>query len=129
MPVLDKIDLTKIGVIYYTYRCRILNRKIIDGKMISLRSSIAKKLLNYFFINPHESLYVNELSRQLNLEKRNLIKKLRELEKEGILKSETRGNSKFYSINQNYPLYNEYKKIITKTVGFEGTSKRNLENR
>lgn len=87
--------------------------------MISLRSKVARKLLNYFFVNPGESLYVNELSRKLELDKRNLVKKIKELEKEGILKSQSRGNLKLYSINQNYPLYDEYRKIIVKTLGFE----------
>ena len=87
--------------------------------MISLKSAIAQNILNYFFLNPHESLYVNELSRKLALDKRNLVKKLKELEEEGILKSERRGNLKLYSINRKYNLYNEYKKIISKTVGLE----------
>ncbi len=60
--------------------------------MISLKSEITKKILNYFFINPQESLYVNELSRNLDLDKRNLVKKLKELEKEGILKSQINVN-------------------------------------
>jgi len=41
--------------------------------MISLRSKVARKILNYFFINPQESLYVNELSRKLEVDKRNLV--------------------------------------------------------
>lgn len=87
--------------------------------MISLRSTVARKLLNYFFVNPSEILYVNELSRKLELDKRNLVKKIKELEKEGILKSQSRGNLKLYSINQNYPLYDEYRKIFIKTLGLE----------
>lgn len=87
--------------------------------MISLRSEVTKKLLNYYFINPQESLYVNELSRKLNLDKRNLVKKLKELEKNGILKSQIRKNLKLYSINKSYPLYKEYKNIILKTAGLE----------
>lgn len=92
--------------------------------MISLRSEITKKLLNYFFINPQESLYVNELSRKLNLDKRNLVKKLKELEKDGILKSQIRRNLKLYSINKSYPLYKEYKNIILKTTGLEDKLKK-----
>lgn len=87
--------------------------------MISLKSELTRRLLNYFFINPHENLYVNEISRNLNLDKRNLVKKIKELEEEGILKSENRGNLKFYSINKNYSLFKEYKNIISKTVGIE----------
>jgi predicted nucleotidyltransferase len=89
--------------------------------MFALKSIITKKLLNYFFINPHESLYVNEIARKLKIDKRNLVKKIRELEKEGIFIYQKRGNMKLYSINGKYPLYKEYKNIILKTVGFEET--------
>ena len=88
--------------------------------MISIKSKITAKLLNYFFLNPDAVLYVNELSEKLDLDKRNLVKKLKELEKEGLLESRARGNLKFYSINRSYSLYNEYKKIILKTIGLEG---------
>ena len=87
--------------------------------MVSLKSKVTGKILNYFFLNPDSSLYVNECSEKLNLDKRNLVKKLKELEKEGLIKSESRGNLKLYSCNKKYPLYNEYKKIILKTLGLE----------
>lgn len=96
--------------------------------MISLKSEITRKLLNYFFLNPKESLYVNELSRNLVLDKRNLVKKIKELETEGILKSQVRGNLKLYSINRDYPLYNEYRKIVIKTIGFEGNLRNALKD-
>lgn len=95
--------------------------------MISLKSEITQKVLNYFFLNPQRSLYVNELARKLSLDKRNLIKKIRELEKEGILVSEQRGNLKLYSINGKFPLYKEYKSIILKTFGFEAKLQTLLE--
>jgi len=94
--------------------------------MISLRSSITKKILNYFLINPHESLYVNELSRKLFLDKRNLVKKIKELELYGIMTHETRGNLKLYSINTHYPMYKEYRKIIMANIGVEEQLKKIL---
>jgi predicted nucleotidyltransferase len=94
--------------------------------MISLRSELTRKLLNYFFINPHEELYINELSRKLDLDKRNLAKKLKELGKDGILKSQIKKNIKLYSINKSFPLYEEYKKIILKTIGVEDKLRRIL---
>ncbi|MFH1411972.1 MAG: nucleotidyltransferase domain-containing protein [Candidatus Omnitrophota bacterium] len=93
--------------------------------MISMKSKITKVLLNYFFLNPEESLFVNEISRKLDLDKRNLVKKLKVLEEEGILGSEIRGNQKIYSINRSYPLYEEYRKIVFKTIGIE-SKLRNL---
>jgi len=53
--------------------------------MISLKSKITQKVLSLFFINPHEGFYTNELSRRLAVDKRNLVKKLRELELAGLL--------------------------------------------
>ena len=87
--------------------------------MISLRAEITKKLLNYFFINPEESLHVNELPRKLGVDKRNLVKKIKELETEGLLKHQRMGNLKLYSLNKDYPLYEEYRKIVMKTIGLE----------
>jgi len=87
--------------------------------MISLKSKVTAKILNYFFLNPDASLYVNELCEKLVLDKRNLVKKLKELEKEGLLGSQERGNLKLYSVNTSYPLYSEYKKIVLKTLGIE----------
>jgi predicted nucleotidyltransferase len=87
--------------------------------MISLRSQIARKVLGFFILNPQETLYVNELSRKLALDKRNLVKKLHELEKDGILRSEKRGNLKLYGVNPEFPLYQEYRRIVLKTVGVE----------
>lgn len=96
--------------------------------MISLRSKLVRKLLNYFFINPQEKLYVNEVSKKLDLDKRNLVKKLRELEQEGILKSERRGNLKLYSVNRRYYLYKEYKSTILKTVGLEDRLRKIIQS-
>ena len=95
--------------------------------MILPKSIITKKILNYFFINPNESLYVNELSRKLVLDKRNLVKKIKELEREGILTHETRGNLKLYSINRQFPLYDEFRKIVMSITGLEEQLRRLLQ--
>jgi len=44
---------------------------------------------------------------------------VRELELAGLLISEKKGNLKLYSVNQKFPLYKEYKRIILKTIGVE----------
>ena len=49
------------------------------------------------------------------------------MEEEGILKSEKRGNLKFYSIDKNYALYEEFRKIVLKTVGLEHKLKETLQ--
>ncbi len=49
--------------------------------------------------------------------RRELIK----LNKEGIFQSERQGNLVYYSVNKSYPLYEEIKSMVFKTVGVEGS--------
>ncbi len=95
--------------------------------MLSLRSEISQKVLNYFMLQQGAESYVNDLARILHLESGNLARKLLELEKEGILKSRWQGKQKYYSLNTKFPLINEYKTIILKTVGFEQILKTALK--
>ena len=94
--------------------------------MISLRSNITQKVLSYFFLHPKSELYINEMVQLLNVDCGNLVRKLQELEKEGLLRSEWKGNQKYYSLNQSYPLIKEYKKIFLKTAGVEYELKKVL---
>lgn len=89
--------------------------------MLSLRSNISKKVLSYFFLHEEKELYLNEMCRRFNLDRANLVRKLREFEQEGVLKSEWKGNQRYYHLNPSFPLREEYKKIILKTVGIEQT--------
>ena len=87
--------------------------------MFLMKSQVTRAILTYFFTNPHRDLYVNEMCAAFGVDKRNLVKKLRELESWGLMKSESRGNLRLYSINQAFPLYREYKQIFQKTAGME----------
>jgi len=71
--------------------------------------------------------YVNDLARTLHLDSGNLTRKLLELEETGILKSRWQGKQRYYSLNTQFPLINEYRTIILKTVGFEQTLKTALK--
>lgn len=96
--------------------------------MISLRSKVTRKLLAYFFLNPEEESYVNELARHLSLDPKNTHRKLCELESEGILRSTTRGNQRNFSLKPDFPFYQEYKKIILGTVGLENQLREALKD-
>ncbi len=48
--------------------------------MFQFRSKITVKVLGYFFLNPHESRYINELAEILDLDAGNLYRKLKEME-------------------------------------------------
>ena len=83
-------------------------------------STLKKKLLGYYFTNPKKHYYVRELAVHLNVDPTNLSKELRRLEKNGVFISEKQGNLKYFSLNFRYPLYQELKSMIFKTIGVKG---------
>lgn len=95
--------------------------------MISLRSKITKKVLNYFFLNEDQRFYVNELAKIINEDPMNVYRKLIELKKLGILSDEFEGKQRYFFINKNYPLLKAYKNIILKGLGFEKILSDNLK--
>jgi len=96
--------------------------------MLSLRSKISQKVLNYFYLQQGAETYVSNLSRSLHIEVGNLTRKLNEIEKEGVLKSRWQGNQRYYSLNKSFPLFKEYKNIVLKTIGLEQILKAALSN-
>lgn len=96
--------------------------------MFKLQSKTEIKALGYFFINPHAKKYINELAKILELDPANLDKKLKFLEKEGILASTIEGNQKYYFLNKKYPLLKEVKKIYKAKYGLENILAQILED-
>ena len=78
-----------------------------------------KDILTLFFSQPQWQLYVHEIGKVLGKKPGVFQKALNALEREGILKSERRGNQRVISLNQDYPLLKEVGKIIQKTAGIE----------
>ncbi len=99
---------------------------VIINHMISLRSKIAQKILNLFFLNEKEKFYVNELAEKIKADPANVHKKLLELKEEGILSDEFSGKERYFFLDQKYPFLKEYKKIILKGLGFEKSLKEKL---
>lgn len=91
------------------------------------KSELRRKLLAYFFTNPESNLYLREIATILKEDPGNLSKELLRLSKEGIFIATVRGNQKYFSLNKNYPLYQELESIISKTIGIEGALKKSLE--
>lgn len=85
--------------------------------MLDLRSHLRQKLLAYFFTNPKARHHLRELAEQLNLDPSNLSKELRRLERDGLFQSETSGRQKYFQLNRHYPLFNEVRSIVAKTIG------------
>ncbi len=84
-----------------------------------IKSKVTKKILSYFFLNPQARHYINELAKILSLDPKNVDLKLKELEKQGLLKSEFLGKQRYFWLNLDFPLINEYRQIVLKTYGLE----------
>jgi len=87
--------------------------------MISLRSKVTIKILNYYFLNPKDRHYINELAKILDLDPKNTDRKLKELEKMGLLKSEFLGKQRYFFLSQDNPLLKNYRQMFLKTYGLE----------
>ncbi len=75
------------------------------------------KLLTLFMMNPEREMYVREIARNTKENINAIRRELANLEGIGLLKSERRGNSKYYVVNKKMPIYNELASIILKTEG------------
>lgn len=75
------------------------------------------KILTLFTINPQKEMFVREISRNINENINAVRRELSNLEQIGLLKSKKEGNMKYYSVNRDFPIYEELKSIILKTEG------------
>ena len=78
-------------------------------------------LLKIFFTNPEQKFYIQEIGRILSKKPGEFQRELNNLEKEGILISEYSGNLRYFNVNKEYPLYDELKNIVFKTIGIIGS--------
>ena len=91
--------------------------------MISFKSKVVIKIFDYYFMNQEASHYINELAKILGVDPKNLHRKLKELEDEGVLQSEFRGKERYFFLNKSNPLLDHYKQIFLKTHGLENKLK------
>lgn len=89
-------------------------------------NGIRAEILRIFFTNPEKSYYMNEIGRMLDKKPGVFQRTINNLEREGILISEYKANARFFTINKNYPLFNELKSMIFKTIGVLGSIKNIL---
>ncbi len=90
------------------------------------KSKARQAIFRLYFTNPEKSFYLRELERELGIPVSMLRKELITLEKEGVFSSLRQGNLLYYSLNKEYPIYNEIKAIIFKTIGIQGTLSKTL---
>jgi len=95
--------------------------------MINFKAKITQAVLGYFFVNPQAEMYLNEMARKFKVDRGNLARKLAELEREGILLKNIKGNLSLYTINRKYQFFSELNKIFKKSFGLENELKQKLK--
>lgn len=90
------------------------------------KSKLRAQILLLFFSHPEKEYYLRELERKLGKPVAYIRRELINLEKMGLFVSETRGKERYFRLNSKYPLYEEVKKIIDKTIGTEGSLRNTL---
>jgi predicted transcriptional regulator len=90
------------------------------------KSRTRKELFRLYFTNPAHEYYLRELERILDIPVSMIRKELTHLEDSGIFVSSKKGNLIYYSLNTSYPLFEELKSIVFKTIGIQGLLKETL---
>ena len=91
------------------------------------KSKTRKELFRLYFTNPDNEYYLRELERLLDIPVSMIRNELINLEKDGIFISRKKGNLIFYYLDKNYPLFDELKSIVSKTIGVQGLLKEILQ--
>jgi predicted nucleotidyltransferase len=85
--------------------------------MFNFHSRARQQLLAYYFTNPTARHHLRDLAERLNIDPSNLSKEFARLEREGLFRSEVNGRQKYFQLNREYPLFDEVRRIVAKTIG------------
>ena len=80
-------------------------------------SRVRVQLLSYFLLHPETRNHIRALASQVDAQYNAVWKELNNLEQAGLLKSETEGGRRIFTLNSDYPIVPELRNIILKTVG------------
>jgi DNA-binding transcriptional ArsR family regulator len=84
-------------------------------------SSARIKILDLFFHNTEDEYYIRELTRLLDEQINSVRRELTNLKKAGLLKSKTKTRKKYYYLDKESMLYEEFKSIFLK-AGAQNTN-------
>ena len=80
-------------------------------------SRVRVQLLSHFLLHPETRDHIRALAAQVDAQYSAVWKELNNLEEAGLLKSETLGGRKIFTLNSDYPIVPELRNIILKTIG------------
>ena len=92
-----------------------------------LSSKVRQKLFRLYFSQTNRRYYLRELERLLGEPVGNIRRELLRWSKAGLFLREKVGNLTYYSLNKSFPLYEELRTIVSKTIGIEYILKEGLK--
>jgi len=95
-------------------------------KLFTSRSR--SKIITLFMLNPNEDMYVREITNKVQENINSVRRELSNLEDMGLLVSRKTGNLKYYSVNQDFPIYPELYGMVMKTEGVSHLLTENVKD-
>lgn len=99
------------------------SRKAMENLFVS---RVRIKLLKFFMMNPDVPVHLRGAVREMKEEINAVRRELMRLEEIKLLKTDTRGNRKYYVLNKQGPFVEELRGIVFKTFGLGGELLRNM---
>lgn len=91
-------------------------------------SKVRIKSIKYFVFNPDIPIHLRGLVRELKEEINAVRRELTRLDEIGFIRSETRGNRKYFLLNRDYIFLPELLSLFHKTFGLGGLLIKNMEH-
>lgn len=91
-------------------------------------SKVRIKVLKYFLFNADIPIHLRGLVREVQEEINAVRRELARLEEVGFVRSEVRGNRKYFLLNRDFVYVNELLGMFHKTFGLGGSIMKNLGN-
>lgn len=87
------------------------------------------RILKIFLLNHERDFYQREISTVTNLPIRAVQREIERLVRIGFIEKQIRGNRKYYKCRRNFPIFDELKSIILKTVALGNILKDYLQKK
>lgn len=84
------------------------------------KSKTRTAILELFFNDPEQEYYLRQIEKLIGYSVGNIRREMISLEESGLFAHRMLGKIKLYRLNKDYPIYNELKNIIRKTISIVG---------
>jgi len=82
-----------------------------------LTSRVRVKIMTLFYMNPREKLHMRRIAREINEQINAVRRELISMEKTEFLLSHKEGIKKYFILNPDFSLFNEFRSIFVKSFG------------